>query len=442
MRDDAPGYAATRRDERGQVIPLFVIMFTVLLAISAYAIDQGFWYGRATVHQRNADVIARSAAFAMLGAQNPVTQANNIAGDNQIDPVGVELVSCPGGASGVRVTVERDAPSLFSRFFDIANISIAADSTACAGTSNMVELQESDFWQSGDDLERGLPFVLVRGVGDCFTGNNLRIGQECTIWNRLAFDAPGPGNFERLLWRTGGGGQCLGSQPPVRWRTDNAQELFRCRALPSNANGCPGNSAQDALECVRTRFVPATDDNWQEDIFEEIDDRLDQDVDCAGADSYSFRQAFSTVDGADPAPPPISNASASTVYVQDNCFNNPRVAILPIINSTGSDGTGRPVVGFAAVYLTGCYFESGDPTTASSAESRTCNNSNAPDDPTPNCNSNRRDEREVIECYELRGIPIRIYLPDEGSVSPSSMQQNPFGAMSDTSRPLTILTVE
>lgn len=440
MRTRHPRHGATPYGERGQVIPLFVVMFTVLLAVCAYAIDQGFWYGRATVHQRNADLIARSAAFAMLGAQNPVTQANNIAGDNEIDPVGVQLVSCPGGASGVEVTVERDTPSLFARFFDVADIAIAADSTACAGTANMVELQESDFWQSGDDLERGLPFVLVRGVGDCFNGNNLRVGQECTIWNRLAFDAPG--NFERLLWRPGSGGQCLGSQAPVGWDTDNAQVLFRCRALPAGASGCPGTSAQDALECVRTRFVPATDDNWQEDIFDEIDDRLDQDVDCAGPDSYGFRAAFSTVDGADPAPPPMSNANANTVYVQDNCFNNPRVAVLPIINTSGSDASGRPVVGFAAVYLTGCYFESGDPTTSSSAESRTCNTNGIRDDSSPNCNSNRRDEREVIECYELRGIPIRIYLPDEAVVSPSSMQASPLGAMSDTSRPLTILTIE
>jgi len=54
---------SVREEERGQVLLLFVVVFSVILAMGALALDQGFWLGRHRATQAAADASARAGAL-------------------------------------------------------------------------------------------------------------------------------------------------------------------------------------------------------------------------------------------------------------------------------------------------------------------------------------------------------------------------------------------
>jgi hypothetical protein len=208
-----------------------------------------------------------------------------------------------------------------------------------------------------------------------------------------------------------------------------------CTITTSGTN-CPSGTVR-TTSCVRTETVDDDDEGSQEDVFDSVDDRLDDATHCSGPNSASFTAAFEDADGrqsaeSDHAPPVFPGGQSSSrqrVYVQNNCFDNPRIVMLPIVTG-GSDGSnGRRVRGFATVYLTGCYVKSQPVTEPNpSAQNKDCDDF---DDDPEDCND--PDDRTDGCDYEIRGVPIHLYVSD-GSLGGMTAPR--------TSAPVTIQVVE
>lgn len=409
-----PARAAIRSSERGQVLVLFVVLFTVVLAFAAYAIDQGLWYGKRNLAQKSADLAARSAAIALFDDnEDPFDLAELVAEENGAEDIAVFGGDCPDESTGVRVDVESPTRSLFSVFHGITGIEIGARSTACAGTTTAVDLLSPIQGMS----------ILLRandsGARSCFSGGNLRLGRECVIYRSLDFNAQG--NAERLIFRPNAD-DCRGPSAPNDSSFDATVE-FTCKRI--SGSSCGGGNPLRGIECVRTHNIDSV--SAQRTVLGRIDARLG-----LGAVCTSFQDSLGNADGfADNAPLPqaIPGGSSSVtdhVYVQNGCFNNPRIAILPIVAS-GAGGT-VGVTGLAAVYITGCYDEASPlneslPSSQRESEMRTC------DLPPGGFLGDI-----ALSRMELRGIPIRLYMPAEAV--------GDLDDIDEPNLPLTIQTVQ
>ncbi|HXK34247.1 MAG TPA: pilus assembly protein TadG-related protein [Dehalococcoidia bacterium] len=408
-----PARGAVRSSERGQVLVLFVVLFTVVLAFAAYAIDQGLWYGKRNLAQKSADLATRSAAIALFDDnEDPFDLAELVAEENGAEDIAVFGGDCPDGSTGVRVDVESPTRSLFSVFHGITGIEIGARSTACAGTTTAVDL-------IGDI--QGISLLLRASDGgprSCFSGGDLRLGRECVVYRSLNFNAPG--NVERLIFRPGPD-DCRGPGAPNNSSFDATVE-FTCKV---NTGGCGGGNPLRGIECVRTHNIGSV--SAQRTVLGRIDARLG-----LGAACTSFQDSLGNADGfADNAPLPqaIPGGSSSVtdhVYVQNGCLNNPRVALVPIV-ANGNGGTAG-VTGLAAVYITGCYDEASPlneslPSGQRESETRTC------DLPPGGFLGDI-----ALSRMELRGIPIRLYMPAEAV--------GDLADIDEPNLPLTIQTVQ
>lgn len=193
------------RSERGQFLILFMFAFSLVLALGAFAIDQGFWYGRHTVSQKDADAAARAGAIAQLGdSYKPCKYADATASENGSAltfDLGCEQTprledsyastDCPAsGISGpfrgsMTATVIQNTPSLFARFFGIDSINVGATSTACVGS---VTKLRADLRTKPDAANEALPIVLqatANGTSSCFANGMLSMGRECVIFGAL-----------------------------------------------------------------------------------------------------------------------------------------------------------------------------------------------------------------------------------------------------------------
>jgi hypothetical protein len=433
------------QQERGQMLLLFVAVFSIVLVLAAFVIDQGFWMGRKRAAQTAADAAARSGAIAEMGRPTgscvptspacalPCREAaltailNDVQVSNQCDNGSTETVFESRVISGTRcleATVDENEQPMFSAFFGIAlgDVHVGATSTACAGTVDAVEAF------AGDQDPDGIAVVLGRGGNrDCFSGSSLDVGRECVIWGAIDDNS----QHNRLLWtqrRECPAGNISGSVSQisigVAWQCRRGDEI-RANRISSVADS--GVDQDDVLFAFRSRLQSST-----------ACDR--------GPDSASFRAAFGRADGlpfeAQP-PPPFTpsggNRPRNAIYAQNDCFNNPRIVVLPLTLGSITSSGNKDIDGFAVVYLTGCYDRRNsiqEPNAA--AESNTCSASALPG-PTSQDDSRECVERGSYEpsafCrVEIRGVPLRLFLT-RGAVGN-------LRAMTDANFPLTIQTVE
>jgi hypothetical protein len=143
------------RSERGQVLLMFVAIFTVLLAVAVIAIDQGVWLGERRISQKDADTSTRWAAFAFVTGRTAAhgadaeQRARDTAEANLADlahedfDVIIDLNECRdyndnlvANAPSVRVQIGEDTGALFGRLFGVAGITVGAEATACVGSLN------------------------------------------------------------------------------------------------------------------------------------------------------------------------------------------------------------------------------------------------------------------------------------------------------------------
>ena len=386
-------------------------MFTIVLAMAAFAIDQGFWFGRRRVAQHAADAAARvarsrfehdqpAAAVPMQtggtdGHAKPLTMTN-------VDPTDPD--ECLGPVRLRHVTGQDSVSSLFARAFGIDGIDVGAQATACAGTVLGVRADD------GSDGPQGIPIALARrGPDDCFRGGQLQPGRECVVWGAL--DGP-PHN--RLLWSTAG--DCDGSPTGDQIEISDGVR-FSCVAgdvigttnIPDDP---PGSQAELDQGNVLLAFR----------------DRLGRPTTCASLEPgqpnrASFRNALGNGDGspekADPPPPLGGSGDRDAFFVQNDCLDNPRLVIMPVTDAPLSGGNGS-ITGIAIVYLTGCYEQGAIiPEPNATAETNTC--AEAPYPP-------------FTRNTEVRGVPVRVYITKGAA--------GDLGNIDDANWPLTVETTQ
>lgn len=152
--------AGHARRERGQVVILFVALFTAIAVIAAIVVDFGLWFSERRGAQKDADLAAlagawelidvtpgpedadaaMAAAEAMLGANNQTENAS------LARPVVVDdscFASDPRDTSGVpdsvTVDVRHRSRSLFASIFGLLAPDIGAHAKACAGSLYQAE---------------------------------------------------------------------------------------------------------------------------------------------------------------------------------------------------------------------------------------------------------------------------------------------------------------
>jgi hypothetical protein len=430
---------SAHRSERGQMIVLFVAIITIFLAFMAFAIDQGFWLGRRRVAQTTADVSARGGATAFFGDEfEPCEEAAKTAERNGIEipnpdwcnddpnPTDTEFdeVSASGNSDCVLAQIDTDVTGLFTRVFGIDEINVSADATACAGAVTGVRA-----W-AGDDGPDGIAVVLgPGGPRDCFAGGDLAAGVECVIWGDIEPGIPGAQRHNRYRWSFQGqcdDGTVSGSGPQI-----SAGVAWSC----------------EEGDRIQIRRAAILDTVSQIGVLNAFAARLQQPTTCNSNEepnSASFRNAFGNADGSPsfadpPAPFPGGAADPESIYVQNDCFDNPRLVILPI--TTGSI-PGNPdnaqsrtvdISGFAVVYITGCYEKTsnvgsggfGQPNSTADVNDCSVDELATPDVSYAN---------NFTTFTEVRGVPIRVFIT-----------QGAIGGLTDiedTNFPLSIQTVE
>ena len=388
-------------------------MFTIVLAMAAFAIDQGFWFGRRRVAQHAADAAARGGAVAFLSTTNPLPlspckQAALTATQNRLTMTNVDPTDpdeCLGpGPDCVTSQIQDSVSSLFAGAFGIDEIDVGAQATACAGTVLGVRADD------GSDGPQGIPIALASGgPHDCFQGGQLQPGRECVVWGAL--DGP-PHN--RLLWSTAG--DCDGSPTGDQIEISDGVR-FSCVAgdvigttnIPDDP---PGSQAELDQGNVLLAFR----------------DRLGRPTTCASLEPgqpnrASFRNALGNGDGspekADPPPPLGGSGDRDAFFVQNDCLDNPRLVIMPVTDAPLSGGNGS-ITGIAIVYLTGCYEQGAIiPEPNATAETNTC--AEAPYPP-------------FTRNTEVRGVPVRVYITKGAA--------GDLGNIDDANWPLTVETTQ
>jgi hypothetical protein len=269
----------------------------------------------------------------------------------------------------------------------------------------------------------------------------------------------GPDNRRLIFENPLSTGRCEGVRD-VDSSIEDIDAGVELRCTINTGTGCSGTSS-----CINTEHINL--DINQEDVLEDMRQRLVQDTHCAipedpSAPEQAFQEAFGNGDGdpsTAPAPPALGGtATPSHVYVQNDCYDNPRIVVLPIVSSSRDDPTrSEPVLGFATVYITGCYLDN-NAGTAEARESNTCGeddcwfngdpgdvNDSRPDDCLDLCpgacppSGSNADDRCFIPnphtgCFvEIRAIPVHMFII-EGSLGGITAPTN--------NAPLTIQTVQ
>jgi hypothetical protein len=359
------------RSERGQALILFVGIFTVVLVVAAFAIDQGLWLNHRRIAQKDADAAARAGAARYLSyLDNPDFGAASdaalaIAADNGAPglPAGATPPTwspkcdsqtdttcarskCPlesgaplDAAPSIEIAVPRPAPSLFLRLFGAGNAdNIGARSTACVGGVTRLQIGEGG-------PSSALPIVLNQRDPDasdsCFLGSGLlRYTQDCVIFGATApYEAeeedlpPPPPSHPQLVADT--------SSPCFTGPTS-----FDCSIAPRA-------SSVDVVD-VSDYPTHAYSANLRRQIFNEVGS-------CTSAFGDVFAYANGegnsasgppAAGGSDPIPDP-NDPDNGIIYLQKK--SDPCLAVLPIVSFNPHQVPGtRRLTGFAVVWIKGC----------------------------------------------------------------------------------------
>ncbi len=409
------GSADVRRSEQGQILILFLALFTVTLALAAFAIDQGLWYGKRRVAQKDVDAASRAGAMVLLVGDGvhygACSRAEQTAGQNgaTLSTLSATIDGCEADRVCVTARSEREVGSLFARLFNIDSIEIGAEAVACAGSAQGVHAHDND---SGPN---GIPIVLAptgnsrECIDDVPTNLTLQVGRECVIWGARNNDDgnlstgffASPTEHNRLLWDDPDGGcvapNNIGDLSQIRdgveWichDKDNYVDVTRKRTDQSTILGMFASRLQGT----------ANNCNSLEE-----------------SNPNSFHNSFDWADGAPDAEPPppfplpgfaSDWADRDAAYVQNDCLDNPRLVILPMTLEVGANGGAKQVNGIAVVYITGCYerqsaLQESQPDGLKQTETNDCTNDTSPGTG-HNYNSGFTDDTEV------RGVPLRVFI--------------------------------
>ncbi len=327
--------------QRGQVLILARLFFSVVLVIGAYAIDQGLFLGQRRLSQKDADVAALAGASELLLGGDPAAAARSIVTRNE--PSGNANVAENPLVDSSCVTVKVKVPPA-GLFLKAAGINppsdIGAQAKACVGVA-----------QAPSSV---VPFVISRNNGSCFDGSGQPIfGATCKITIKNA----------------------NGSSPPIlnlESSTDACSDDRSGSVSGQVANGSDGtclvennpdcSGAGPWYDCAAVRNGDAAA------VIDGLGTRLARPDSCGGTDFGGAAYLISG-SGSDGFYQP-ADCDPSTTGVQ----MSPRLVTLAVLPQDPPSGNSvRPISAFAAFYIDGCGPEGGpiDPTCAPLAASNT-----------------------------------------------------------------------
>jgi hypothetical protein len=420
-----------RNSERGQVLVLFVALFTVLLVAAAFSIDQGMWVGHRRVAQKDADTAARGGAMAFLASQSNFSQAESqarlVATQNGVpfntDTKFTAHHDCDGVAfsandvPSITAQINEPAPSLFSLPFLPDGIKeLGATATACVGQPS--GLSGSDPLYVGPDVSSPDP--------KCFDSDgNPKIGSICPIMVPSGYvdtgsrgllslqdDPLNVGNNETVCTQPTGSNVDLEIAAGVNAQCvvgdfiftkqgslSNIKGALHCRVegyakvgteCPNGARSAqvsPGEGACDSGFHVSGTKIPPFATTLTPAF-------LPADVINSPAGLDDFQEVFSTPP---PGGTPPTSLTGSQFLVPNVCNGRTSPRILNIIVTTGKAVNGIVYVkGFATFYLLGCRDIDGPNSTTFQGQID------------PYCDNINTARTALV------GIFVRAYLPEAG----------------------------
>jgi hypothetical protein len=355
--------------------------------------------------------------------------------------VSIDQDDCPtsagniDNAASVEVASPRPAPALFSG--TVPNIEDALDTIGARATACLGGIQELH----AESIE-GIPLALVRPTQSILNDNDYGCGSSSCPRQRDCFE------------NSATGGLVLGVECVIMWSEDDDEGFSGPRSLfrepddddecenGSGSEGTVENGIEDGIEFTCTVVqsgqscgsgVSYCINDYQNDMYDDaieaFEDRLDGGNSCSGDDDRDdhFRDTFMFADGADltsdshvPSGMGGSSNANSEIFAHQDC-NNPRVVLVPVVMDNGSNDTRQRVLGFATVFITGCF-----------ENDRGFSSSEDLDSSRGECRVDEDDEE-----MEVRGVPIRLLLTDEDAIGnlcpiriPTSLANTPCGATS------------
>lgn len=126
----------TGKDSRGQATVITVVFVTVLVAMSALAIDVGTWYKQKRDLQATADASALAGAQALPATSGAQVLAIQYASTNgqPLDPSGITFTSQLTPNDTINVQLSTAAPGFFSKIFGIDSVTVGARASARSQT--------------------------------------------------------------------------------------------------------------------------------------------------------------------------------------------------------------------------------------------------------------------------------------------------------------------
>ena len=125
----------TSHNEAGQALPLFGLLFMVLIGFTALSIDVGRYVWARTSMQAGVDAAALAAAQSMPSQTDAETKATEYWIDNSgfIQSQGTNVnfsVTYPPGNKRIRIAGEADIPTWFAKFFGVDHWHVTAEGDA------------------------------------------------------------------------------------------------------------------------------------------------------------------------------------------------------------------------------------------------------------------------------------------------------------------------
>lgn len=199
--------AAGPRDERGYVAVMTALMLTVLMGLSAFAVDVGHWYLVGQEEQRAADAAALAGVTSLPGNQ---AQAFDLAktyakANGYATATDVTVTPSRAGATQLRVTVDHTVDNYFGSLLGRPRTTVSR--TATAEFSGPVPLG-SPCNRFGDDPDPGSTSssncsgsgafwanvgspAASKISGDAFQNNSCLLEDGCTLGTNTDYDPDG-----------------------------------------------------------------------------------------------------------------------------------------------------------------------------------------------------------------------------------------------------------
>jgi len=337
--------------QQGQVIVMFVGIFTIIAIVGVIVVDFGLWFSERRAAQTDADLPALAGArecmleLASGGSYtaNSVGAVNDFFELNRVSNATLEYVSpaCEEDDQGrlcVTVRVRHDTETWFSSFyspiFDEVSDNIGAHATACAGAANAPE--------------KITPFETDNNSAPCFNADET---PNFTTLCGLEFGAQAANPRGLLDLETKEGGPCSqasGSgdiEDVIEWGAEGI-----C-IIDETPGSCVEGLGGPWYECA------ATQTGNPKKVLNGTAARIGHEPLCDGPDANNIDDFGESVDLILDTGDPATSLYQAKDCDPDTAGNqaSPRLITIIVFDEYPTDNnTGYSIVAFASFYLAGC----------------------------------------------------------------------------------------